>query len=208
MPALDQVEHALALADAGSPDEEEADAVHVGEGAVQRGAGRERLLDQRLDAAVELRRLEPRAQDRHALLARQVEQLGRHLEPLRDEEAWQVEGKEVGEQAMPLGCGQGAEVHDLGFAQHVQALRREPPGVAGQRQSRARDLRVGHRPVQSNRAGQRLQLERIIRPLQEIAKSEHQPSAASGARRARRCRPEAVSSWRLSRSSARSSAVR
>ena len=56
--ALDQVEHALALADARAADEEQADAVDVGQRAVQRGARRERLLDDRLDPAVELRRLE------------------------------------------------------------------------------------------------------------------------------------------------------
>ncbi len=58
VPPLHQVEHAFALSDSRAAHEQQPDAVDVGEGAVQRGAGSECLLDDRLDLAVELGRLE------------------------------------------------------------------------------------------------------------------------------------------------------
>ncbi len=56
--ALDEVEHALRLADAALADEQEPDAEHVGERAVEVGRRREFLLEPGLDAVVELVGLE------------------------------------------------------------------------------------------------------------------------------------------------------
>src|SRR5207244_143358 len=51
--ALDQIEHALALADPRAAEEQQADAEHVGERRVHRRIGRERLVEERLQAAIE-----------------------------------------------------------------------------------------------------------------------------------------------------------
>ena len=64
VPALDEIEHALRLADAALPDEEQPDAEHVGERAVQGGRRRELVLERRLDLLVELGRRERGAEDR------------------------------------------------------------------------------------------------------------------------------------------------
>ena len=98
--SLDQVEHALALPDSRPADEEQPDAVHVRERAVQRGARRERLFDDRLDPPVEFRRLELAAEHRHAPGAGELEQLGRNLLPLRDEDAGQLEAEEFLERGL------------------------------------------------------------------------------------------------------------
>src|SRR6187402_786175 len=87
MSALNQVEHAFRLADTALPGEEHTDTEHVGEGAVQRGRRRELVSEIRLDEAIELRRLEPRAYQRDPGGLREVEQgLGR-IEVLCDERA-------------------------------------------------------------------------------------------------------------------------
>ena len=64
--ALDEIEHALRLSDAALPDEQQPDAEHVGERAVQVRRRRELLLEPRLEPRVELVRLEPRADQRDA----------------------------------------------------------------------------------------------------------------------------------------------
>src|SRR5437667_225416 len=92
--ALDQVEHAFALADPRAPEEQESHAEHVRQRAVHgRGRG-ERVVEERLQAPVELGGLELGADDGHALGARQLQQLGGHLLPLRDHDARDIELKE------------------------------------------------------------------------------------------------------------------
>ena len=66
MAALDEVEHALRLADAALPDEQQPDAEHVGERAMEVRRRRELLLEPRLDPRVELVGLEPRTDQRDA----------------------------------------------------------------------------------------------------------------------------------------------
>src|SRR5205814_10605087 len=52
---------------------------------------RSRVVQERPEAAVELRGLESGADHRHTLRARQVDELGRRLLPLRDDDAREVE---------------------------------------------------------------------------------------------------------------------
>src|SRR5207253_2543046 len=63
---LDEIEHALGLADAAPTKEEQAHAEHVAERAVKRGRWRKLFLEPRLDAREEFVGLESRANDRHA----------------------------------------------------------------------------------------------------------------------------------------------
>ena len=103
--------------------------------------------------------------------------------------------------------GERVEVGDLGLAEDVDPVGGEAAGVAGQGQPRARDLGFGHLAVQPEIAGQRLELERLAAAGDEVAEAEHQPILGSASRE-RRERGATLSSWRRSRSSARSSAVR
>src|SRR5438552_2826014 len=92
--ALHQIEHALALADPRAAQEQETHAEHVGERRVHRGVRRERLVEERLQAAIELGGLELGADHGHALRPRQLEQLGWRILPLRDDHARQIEPQE------------------------------------------------------------------------------------------------------------------
>ena len=110
---------------------------------------------------------------------------------------------------LPLLRRQRVEIGDLGLAEHVDPVGREPAGVAGQREPGARDLGFGHLAVQPEVAGERLELERIAAAGDEVAEAEHQPilGSESRERRAFGC-AGSLSSCRRSFSSARSSAVR
>src|SRR6185369_14165173 len=103
--------------------------------AVQRRARGERLFEQRLDAAVEFRRLEAAQQQRHPTNPGEIEQLAGNLLPLGDEDAGQVEVEERLESLAPLFGSKRIQVTDFGFAQDVQPARGETGGVTGQRQA-------------------------------------------------------------------------
>src|SRR5256885_16320023 len=66
---------------------------------------------------------------RHTLGARQVDELGRRLLPLRDDDARELELQQRLERATTRGGVQGREVGDLGFAEDMDAVRGEPLGV-------------------------------------------------------------------------------
>src|SRR5512146_3455295 len=153
---LHQVAHALALADPGAAHEQPPDAVHVRERAVQRRRGGEHIVQVRLQAAVELRRLERGADDRHLPGARQLEQLGRRLLRLGDHDARQVELEEELQGAAPLGGLERAEVADLRFAQNVDAVTHEARRIPREHEPRTRRLRRRDLAIESLLAGERL----------------------------------------------------
>jgi len=93
VPTLDEIEHALALADPGAAAKQESHAEHVGQRAMDGGARREGVVEKRLEPPVELGRLEPRADDGDTLVARQNEQLFRRILSFRDDHARQRVGK-------------------------------------------------------------------------------------------------------------------
>lgn len=87
MASLDQVEHALRLADAALPHEQQPDAVHVGQGTVQIRRRRELVFEPRLEPRVELIGLEPRADDGNPRRRGEFDQILPRPLPLRDEHA-------------------------------------------------------------------------------------------------------------------------
>src|SRR5262247_2201357 len=107
---------------------------------MKRGAWGERFFEERLDPAVEFRRLEPAQQQRHSANPRQIQQLAGNLLPFGDEDTGQVEVEERFEALASLLGGEGVEITDLGFAQDMKPARGESCGIAGQRQAGARDL--------------------------------------------------------------------
>src|SRR5581483_12481996 len=84
----------------------------------------------------------------------------------------------------PLLGREGPEVGDLGLAQHVEPVRGEPAGVARQGEARARHLRVRELAIEPELAGERLELERVAPPGEEIAEPEHQGVTGPAAARA------------------------
>src|SRR5712692_1540277 len=168
MPALDQVQHALALADPRAPEEQEPHAEHVGERAVDRGARGEGVVQERLEPPVELRRLELGADHRHALGPPQLDQLGRRLLPLRDHDARDVEREQRLERLAALGWRQRRQVRDLRLAQDVDPVGREAPGVSREHQPRARRPGRGDHAIEPRVARQRLELERIAPALKQV----------------------------------------
>src|SRR5687767_1878665 len=208
MTPLHEIEHALALSNPGTPDEQQADAVHVRQRAVEGGTRGESLLDERLDAPVELGGLEPRSQHRNPARLGELEHLRGDLQSLRDEDAWQLELEERLQRTAAGLRAERAEIGDLRFAEHVEPVGRETIGEAGKRKPGARGLRLRKRPVEPELPRQRFELERVAPAGDEVAKAKHQVRFTSGAWRALLKRPDARLAWRLRRSSARSSAVR
>src|SRR5881628_3296062 len=215
MAALHEIEHALALADTGAAQKQEAHPEYVGEGGVHRGAGRERVVQKRLEPSVELGRLELGADHRHALGPRQLDQLGGRLLAFGNDDTRQVEPEEGLERPAPLGRPQRVEISDLGFAQDVDALRGEPLGIARQHEAGARRLGRRNLPVEPDVSREGLELERIALTLEQVAHPEaaHRGSRSrtdrAVARRRRRVfLGSALSSCRRTRATARSSAER
>jgi len=91
---LHQIEDAFAFPDPRAAEEQQAHTEHIGERRVHGGRGREGLVQKGLEAAVELRGLESRPDHRDTLGARQLEQVGRRVLPLRDDDARQIELEE------------------------------------------------------------------------------------------------------------------
>ena len=196
VPALDQVEHALALADPGAPDEQEPHAVDVRERAVQRGPCGERVLQHRLDAAVELRRLELGAHHGDLPSLRDLHQLRRDRQPLGHEDHREVEPEETFQRRLPGSRVERCQVGDFRLAQDVHPVRDEPRGEPRQRQAGARHLRVGEESVETQRAGQALELERLAVALDQVPESQGHTLSSSVGFRFRRRRVPGFSSWR------------
>src|SRR5439155_397977 len=212
VPPLDEIAHALALADAGATKEEQAHAEHVGERGVYRGSRREGVVEERLQAPVELGGLELRADHGDALVARELQQLGRRVLRLRDDDARQVEPEEGLERRAALGGAERGEVGDLRLSQHVDAMRSEALGVACEREARARRLRRRDEAVEAYVPRQGLELQGIALALKQVAHpgSGHRGSRPTARRAAatRRRFGAALPSWRRTRATARASAER
>jgi hypothetical protein len=97
VPALHQIEDALALADSRPADEEQANPIDVGQRPMQRRARSKCFFDDRLDAAVELGSLQLTAQDRNSLHPGELQQLRRRILALGYEDTGQVEAEKIRE---------------------------------------------------------------------------------------------------------------
>ena len=168
MAALDEVEHALRLADAALADEQEPHAVHVGERAVDGRLRRERIVEPGLDPVVELVRLECRPQDGDVRLRRFLDDVGGQLEPLRDEHARHREAEELREVGAARLRVEREEVGDLGLAEHLQPFGDEALDVAGQGEARARDVRPVDDALEPLRSLDALELQQIADLLQDL----------------------------------------
>ena len=170
MAPLNQIEHALALADAGPPHEEQAHPVHVRERSMQGGGRREGVLDDWLDAPVELGGLEGGAKHRHMPVTGQVEQRLWRREVLGDEDGREVILEEPLERRSPRLRIQRPKERDLGLSEDVHPIRDESGEIPGQGKPRGGKIRVGHQAVEPEFAGQGLELQ--LRGGKKVTKAQ------------------------------------
>src|SRR5207253_6527325 len=210
MAALDQVQHAFALADPRPPEEQEPHAEHVGERGMHRRGGGERIVQERLEATIELRRLEPRANYRDSFLARELEQFGGGLLSYGDDHARQVELEQRLDRAAPRHGVEGGQVRDFRLAEDMNAVRREARRVAREHEPGARRLGRWDLAVEPQVTGQGLELQRIaLEQVADLRQGAHRGSRVWARRpRAARRRMGDLSSWRRSLATAASSALR
>src|SRR5215212_5572547 len=169
MPPFDEVQHALALANARAADKEQSHAIYIRQRAMQRRAWREGLFENRFHAPIEFGRLEMAQEQRHTRAASYVKQLGRYLLSLGDEHAGQVQPKQCLQAAKPGFGSERVEIGNLGLAKDVQALGGESAGVPREGKTGARDLAVLHDAVESGFSRQRLQLKWITLAGKQVA---------------------------------------
>ena len=185
VPALDEIQHALGLADAALADEQQPDAEYVGERPVQVGRRREFVFEPRLEAVVELVGLEVRANERDARCRGEVEQIRTRLLPFRDEHARNREGEELAQVLLADRRVHRLEIRDLGLAEHLQSLRGKPRRVAGEHEARTRRVRILDHPIESVRSVDVLELERVLEALEQPPDGERLHRA-----------PPAITRWR------------
>src|SRR5690349_21090173 len=211
MATLDEVEHTLALADPRAPEEQQTNAEYVRQRRMHRRGGCERLVEERLQATIELGRFESRANHRHALRARELEQLRGWLLPLGDDDARQVELEQHFERPAARRRVERGQVRDFRLAQDVKAMRGKARRVSREHEPGTRRFRRGDLAVEPEVAGQGLELQRIALALEEIADlgQAHRSSGAPARRlELARRRIGDLSSWRRTLATAASSAVR
>src|SRR5690606_35162578 len=167
--ALDQVQHALALADAAPADEQQAHAVHVRERAVHGRGRREVLLEVQLGPPVQLARLERRAEERDLALPRGLDHHGRDVESLGHDHGRDVETEEGVDRPAELVLRQRRDEHDLGPAEDLDSAVGQPVGVAGENEAGAGQVGLLDDAVQPDVAGQQLEREALLVLLEEIA---------------------------------------
>src|SRR6185437_6675545 len=156
--ALNEIEHALALADSGAPHEEKAHTEDVSERRVRRGGRSERVIEKRLEAPVELRGLQLGPHQGHAACLSELEELRRGRLALGDDDDRQLELEKILE-TPPAGSRlERREVADLGLAEDMDAVADEARGIPGEDQSRTRCFGRGNLPVEPDLPGQGLEL--------------------------------------------------
>ena len=130
------------------------------------GLRRENRIEIGLDVPVEFLRAETGAKDRNRALGRHLQQSIGRRQGLRDKRDRNSERKHALDPFPSLLWGQTLQIPDFGLTKHLDSIRREPLRVPGQRDPRARQIRVRDRPIQVDVGVQDLELERLM-PLIE-----------------------------------------
>jgi hypothetical protein len=147
---------------------------------VQGGARGEGVLEDGLDPAVELRRLERRAQHRNAPGPGQLEQRFRRIEVLGDEHRREVVLEEALQHGAARGRIQGGEIGDLRLAEHMQPVGNEAAVIAGERQAGRGDVVVRDQAVEPGFARQGLEME-LVAGGEEVAEAQKALRRRTGA---------------------------
>src|SRR5687767_2899524 len=150
VPALDEVEHTFGFSDSAFSGEEESDAENVGERAVQGGRLRELALENRLDAAVELRCLEVRAQKGNSPAGRCLPHSSGRLLPLGDDHGGHRKAEESDDYPLAIGRWERCEIRHFCLAQYLQPFRDETVDVSGESEAGTGDVRVWNYAVEAH----------------------------------------------------------
>src|SRR6267143_4636555 len=174
VPPLHQIEHAFALADPGTAAKQQADAEYVGQGAMNRRPRCEGVIEEGLEAPVELGGLEPRADDRDAPVAGELHQLVRRLLRLGEDHTRQVVREARLDRSAPRFRIERGEIRDFGFAEDVNPIGAdEARRVAGEHEAGTGRLRRTNLALESFFRGQQLELQRIALAGEQVADFEH-----------------------------------
>src|SRR5438105_5008873 len=196
VPAGDQVERQLALADSALPQDEHADADHVDEHAVHRRAGGERFLEEALHVVDERAGEVAGAQERDARVVRLALDHVVDGQVLGDDEAGDRQPEEIAHARLRFARLERREVAHLRIAEHLQAVLVDVLGESAQREPRLLDARADHAAIETALPGEKLQPQVEILVLQKRFDLDgvHPDSVYNSApfpTRKRPCRPAA-----------------
>ena len=163
MAAHDQVERALALADAALSDHQDAEAEDVHQHAVDHGPRRQAAVEDGDQPGHGLRRGRLRRENRHAVPIRGLQQRQGRGESLGDDDAREIVGEDASERFAAGVAAERLEVADLTLAQDQCAAGAQVAVEPGQRQPGFLRLRVGDPPRQAGAAGDQFQIECTFR---------------------------------------------
>ena len=160
MAADDEIQRALALADAAFADDEYAQAKHVHQDAVDDAARREIGVEDRRQPRHRLWGCGPRSEEWHARAVSLDRQFLRRSEAVGDEEARKVVTQHASHCGRPLGAVERLEIPDLAFAEDEDASAAQIGVEAREREPCF--LRVGDRDVTAKAvgSGEELEIER------------------------------------------------
>ncbi len=153
VPALDELDGRLALADTALAEDQHALAVHVHQYAVARDHGGQLVVEVVDDHARELDRGVLRAQERAAVFPRHLHTFGEHVEPAGDDQRGDLILEQRLKLRPPLVGGKAPEEHTLRLADDLEPARIEVVEKADKLQSGSVDVRDGQRLRLEIRAG-------------------------------------------------------
>ena len=154
--AMNQIERALALADAALSGDEDAEAEDVHQHRVDHRPLGERVLEQRRQLGNRHRRDDRRLEQRQPRALRLAEQLGRRREAAGDHHARKIERQR---EAQRLGTArrlEALEVADLALAENQDATRLQVLVKAGEGEAGLLDVRAGDDAIDAGPAGEQL----------------------------------------------------
>ena len=169
VPAHDQIERALALADAALPGDQDAKAEHVDEHGVDGGPLGQRVLEQRAQLRDRRRRRQCRPQERQGGALRLHDELARRRQASGDDHTGQVVAEREPRRRRPGGRIEPPEVANLALAEDEHSAVLEVLVKPGQRQTGLLHVRAGDRAPQAVGAGDEVEreAERLETALEE-----------------------------------------
>jgi hypothetical protein len=173
-----QVERHLALPDPALPEDEDAEAVHLDEVAVELRLGRQPLLEPRAGGADELARGQPRGEDRHAGLLGGVRQDRGRRRAVGDHEAGGRLRDAEDRRARVL-RRERREIGHLTVAEDLDAVGLQLRQVAREREPRLLQPRQRDRTVEPTRSRHEPQLQARACRVEQLADRDGQYLASS-----------------------------
>ena len=147
MPTLDQVKRDLAFSDAGPPDEQQSETVHVDKRAVNRGLRRKLVVEKIAEKIDRLCRFKRRPKHGNIVVGGKLHELLIDRIVARDKNARDCELEQRIECLDSLLKRHAVEVANFGVAEHLNAIVREEGDVPCERQTRPMDTFIPNRII-------------------------------------------------------------